>query len=317
MSSIPRVTIVTPSFNQVDFLEETIRSVLSQEYPNLEYFIIDGGSTDGSVELIQRYANRLAGWVSEKDRGQADAINKGFSRATGEIVAWLNSDDLYRPGAVHAAVSVLQAHPEYGMVYGDVISINGAGEPFNVMRFGDWGLDELMQFNIISQPGVFMRREALEQAGPLDLNYHYMLDHHLWLRLAQAAPVHYVPDQWAAARFHAAAKNVAQTAGFSQEALRLADWIARQPGLADRYHRLHRRVLAGAYRMSGRYLLDGGQPGPALRSYLHSLWFSPPVALPETRRMLFAFASLFLNVSWFKRRYLQQRKARLKIFSEK
>jgi glycosyltransferase involved in cell wall biosynthesis len=116
MSTIPRVTIVTPSFNQAGFLEETIRSVLSQEYPNLEYFIIDGGSTDGSVELIQRYANRLAGWVSEKDRGQADAINKGFSRATGEVIAWLNSDDIYCPGAIHAAVSALQAHPEYGMV---------------------------------------------------------------------------------------------------------------------------------------------------------------------------------------------------------
>ncbi len=313
MSMIPRVTIVTPSYNQAGFLEETIRSVLSQEYANLEYFIIDGGSTDGSVEIIQRYSNRLACWVSEKDRGQADAINKGFSRATGEIIAWLNSDDIYCPGAIHAAVSVLQAHPDYGMVYGDVISIDGAGQPFNVMKYGAWGLEALMQFNIIGQPAVFMRREAYEQAGPLDLSYHYLLDHHLWLRLAQIAPIHHVPEQWAAARFHAGAKNLAQSAGFGRESLRVAQWMADQPGLAERYQRLRRRIWAGAYRMNGRYLLDGGEPGPALRSYLRSVWCYPPIGLSETRRILFAFASLFGNVAWLKQRYLQRRKDRLNI----
>ena len=311
MAAVPRVSIITPSFNQAAFLEETIQSVLSQDYPNLEYWIIDGGSTDGSVEIIQKYADRLAGWVSEKDHGQAEAINKGFARATGDIVAWINSDDYYLPGAIAAAVAVLQARPECSLAFSDVLSVDGSGQAFNVMTFGPWGLDELMQFNIIAQPGVFMRRSALEQAGYLDESYRYMLDHHLWLRVAQAGPLAYVPERWAAARFHAAAKNVAQAAGFGREAVRIAGWMADQPALAERYHRLRRRIWAGAYRIDGRYLLDGGQPGPALRAYLRSLGFYPPVALAETRRILYAAASLVFNVQGLRRSYVARRQRRV------
>ncbi|HTX79640.1 MAG TPA: glycosyltransferase family 2 protein, partial [Longilinea sp.] len=113
------VSIVTPSFNQARFLERTIRSVLEQTDADIEYLVVDGGSTDGSVEIIQKYADRLAWWVSEKDKGQTDAINKGFSHAHGEILAWLNSDDTYEPHAISEAVAFLQAHPDTGMVYGD------------------------------------------------------------------------------------------------------------------------------------------------------------------------------------------------------
>lgn len=312
MVSLPRVTIVTPSYNQAAYLEATMRSVLDQGYPDLEYIVVDGGSTDGSLEIIQRYAGQLAWWVSEKDCGQADAVNKGFARATGEIVGWLNSDDLYLPGAVHSAARALQANPDCGLVFGDVVSIDGAGELFNVMTFGDWGLDELMQFNIISQPGVFMRRSVLEQAGYLDLSYHYLLDHHLWLRMAQIAGVRYVPERWAAARFHPAAKNLALAENFGREAYQIVEWMESQPGLSERYRRLRRRIWAGACRLDGRYLLDSGRPGPALRAYLRSLWASPPVALVETRRILYAAASLLVNVDSLKQRFLQRRKARLK-----
>ncbi len=311
--SLPRVSIVTPSYNQADFLEKTIQSVLSQDYPDLEYFIVDGGSTDGSQAVIERYSSRLAWWVSEKDRGQADAVNKGFARASGEIIGWLNSDDCYQPGAIQAAAGAFAEHPECGLVFSDAISIDGSGEPFNVMRFGDWGLDELMQFKIICQPGVFMRRSVLEQAGYLDLSYQYLLDHQLWLRIAQAAPIRHVPRCWASARFHAGAKNVAHAADFGREAHRIADWMASQPGLADRYRRLHRRIRAGADRLDAHYLLDGGQPGAALRAYAASLWFDPLATLPELRRMGFAAASLFLDVDGLKQGYLQRRKANLKL----
>jgi len=117
LPKLPKVSIITPSFNQGQFLEASIRSVLEQDYPNLEYIVVDGGSKDNSVEVIKKYADRLAWWVSEKDKGHADALNKGFSHATGEILAWLNSDDMYFPGAVSEAVAVLQSHPEVGMVY--------------------------------------------------------------------------------------------------------------------------------------------------------------------------------------------------------
>ncbi len=313
MADFPRVTIITPSYNQAAFLEETIRSVLSQDYPNLEYMIADGGSTDGSVEIIQRYAGRLAWWVSEKDRGQADAINKGFARATGEIVAWLNSDDYYMPGAIHAAVAELQNHPEVGMVFGDVVSIDGAGTPFNVMRFGDWGLEDLMQFNIIGQPSVFVRRGVLEKAGYLDLSLDLLLDVELWIRVAQAAPIRHVPQRWSAARFHAAAKNVSQAPKYGIDAYRVVERMATDPALSARYHRLRRRIWAGACRFDAHYLLDGGLPSKALRAYLRSLWYYPPTALPEARRILYAFFSMFVDVSWLKQRYLRNRKTKLKL----
>jgi glycosyltransferase involved in cell wall biosynthesis len=152
------VSIVTPSFNQADYLEQTIQSVLAQDYPWIEYIIIDGASTDGSVEIIERYAGRLAWWVSEPDRGQAEAINKGLQRANGEIVAWLNSDDLYLPGAVSRAVAALQANHALGLVYGDALTIDAQGRPIHSLVFGEWGLEELIRFRIICQPAVFMRR---------------------------------------------------------------------------------------------------------------------------------------------------------------
>lgn len=310
LNDSPLVTIITPSYNQAPFLEETIRSVLGQDYPNLEYFIIDGGSTDGSVEIIQKYADRLAGWVSEKDHGQGEAINKGFARASGEIVAWINSDDYYLPGAISTAVTALQAAPEVGLVYGDVLSIDASGNVFNVMTYKQWGLDDLMQFNIIGQPAVFMRREVLERAGYLDLSYHYLLDHELWLRVAQQAPMKYLPQRLAAARVHAGAKNVAHTPEYGKDAYRLVAWMPTQPGLEARFHRLRRRIWAGAHRINARYLLDGGQAKASLRAYLKGFAASPGVVLPEFHRILFAAISLVVNVDRLRSAYLQRRKRR-------
>jgi glycosyltransferase involved in cell wall biosynthesis len=124
---LPKVSIITPSFNQGQFLEASIRSVLEQDYPNLEYIVVDGGSKDESVEIIKKYQDRLAWWVSEKDKGHADALNKGFSKVTGDILAWLNSDDIYFPNAVSEAVSVLTQNPKVGMVYGDADLIDDSG----------------------------------------------------------------------------------------------------------------------------------------------------------------------------------------------
>ena len=221
MQRAPLVSIVTPSFNQAAFLEQTICSVLEQDYPNIEYWVIDGGSTDNSIEIIKQFAPRLAGWVSEKDKGQADGINKGLTKATGEIIGWLNSDDLYYPGAIAGAVEAFRLHPEASFVFSDVESIDEQGNAFNLMRYGNWKLPDLMTFHIIGQPGVFMRRAVLEQAGYLDLNYNYLLDVQLWLRMAAIAEPYYAPEEvWAAARIHSDAKNVAHAKDFGVEAFR-------------------------------------------------------------------------------------------------
>jgi glycosyltransferase involved in cell wall biosynthesis len=281
----PKVTIVTPSYQQAAYLEQTICSVLDQDYPHIEYMVIDGGSNDGSLEIIQRYAARLAYWVSERDSGQAEAINKGFRRAAGDIVAWVNSDDYYLPGAVSRAVAVLEAEPELGLVYADVLAVDGAGRPVNRMRYGDWGLAGLMSFRMIGQPSVFMRRPVLEEAGLLREDMGYLLDHDLWLRIAARAPVKYVPEMWSAARYHAAAKNVAQTEKFCQEAYRVAESLPSDPLLAPHYHLLRRQVMAGLYRLDGWYLSEGGKPGRSLRSYARSLRYDPRPALRDWRRV--------------------------------
>jgi len=311
MPDLPLISVVMPSFNQAAYLEQAICSVLEQDYPRLELIVVDGGSTDGSAAIIEKYAGRLAWWVSEKDRGQADAINKGLARAGGEIVAWLNSDDVYLPGALREAAAALQDNPQAGLVYGDVKSIDAAGAVFNIMRYGQWGLDDLMVFRILGQPGVFMRRSVQRAAGGLDESYHLLLDHHLWLRMAMQAGMVYVPRAWAAARYHAAAKNVAQAAGFGREAFRLVAWMQTQPDLRARFAANRRRILAGANRMDGFYLLEGRQYRASLAAYLRGLWMYPAQILPELHRVAYAAASLILPLERARNWYLRRRRSKM------
>lgn len=208
-SSLPLVSIVTPSYNQAHFLETTIRSVLDQDYPNLEYLIVDGGSTDGSRQIIERYADRLAWWVSERDQGQTDAINKGFARAQGEILAWLNSDDTYQPQAIAQAVAFFQAHPEVGLVYGDANLIDESGQVIGKFPARQTDYRRLKRgFVHIPQQAAFFRASLWRQVGPLDPTFYFAMDYDLWVRIARLAPVQYVPNLWANFRLHQAGKSV-------------------------------------------------------------------------------------------------------------
>jgi len=204
------VSIITPSYNQAAYLEQTMRSVLGQEYLDIEYIVIDGGSTDGSVEIIRNYEDQLAYWVSEKDRGQTDAINKGFLAAKGEILAWLNSDDTYNPGAVKAAVDYLQENPQVGVVYSDLNLISESGKVVGKFPAAQTDLTRLRRGYVhIPQPAAFFRAELWRKVGPLDPSFFFAMDYDLWIRLAQVSHLQYLPGRtWANFRLHAGAKTV-------------------------------------------------------------------------------------------------------------
>jgi len=183
--------VVTPSFNQAAFIEEAIRSVLLQGYPNLEYFIMDGGSTDGSVEVIRRYEPWLAGWISGPDEGQSDAINKGWRQGSGDIVAWLNADDMYYPGTFRTIARIFRSRS-------DVLVVSGAGASCD--RDGETVLSRkrpspMDPYAMISscggvplQPSVFLRREVLDEIGYLDTGLHYVMDWEYWIRIGLRYP---------------------------------------------------------------------------------------------------------------------------------
>jgi glycosyltransferase involved in cell wall biosynthesis len=219
----PLVSIITPSFNQARYLEATIRSVLSQDYPRIEYMVMDGGSKDDSVDIIKSYANTLKSdnslsdyqdrkinwWVSEKDKGQTDAINKGFARAKGDILAWINSDDTYEPGAVSAAVKVLQEHPEVGMVYGDCNFINEGGRVIGKFDSTQTSYRLLRQGYVhIPQQTMFFRTDLWKQVGPLDSSFYFAMDYDLWTRLAARTEIKYIPQTWANFRLHTSGKTI-------------------------------------------------------------------------------------------------------------
>jgi glycosyltransferase involved in cell wall biosynthesis len=203
------VSIITPSFNQARYLEATLNSVLGQDYPDIEYIVIDGGSSDGSREILERYASRLAYWVSEPDHGQTDALNKGFARAHGEILAWINSDDTYQPGALAQAVAYLQGHPEVGMVYGDASYIDAAGRVIGRFPAAQTDYRRLRQGYVhIPQQASFFRADLWCKVAPLDASFFFAMDYDLWVRLARLAPLVYVPRLWANFRLHGDAKTI-------------------------------------------------------------------------------------------------------------
>ena len=204
MVDTPLVSIVTPSYGQARYLEATIKSVLAQDHPSIEYMIVDGGSADGTVELIKKYEDKLAWWVSEKDKGQTDAINKGFARAKGEILAWINSDDTYNPGAVTAAVKYLMEHPEVALVYSDCNYIDEEGRVIGSFPAAQTDYPRLRRgYAHIPQQTMFFRAKYWQELGPLDPSFHFAMDYDLWTRIAAHAPFHYVAGQtWANFRLH-------------------------------------------------------------------------------------------------------------------
>ncbi|WKZ40730.1 MAG: glycosyltransferase family 2 protein [Anaerolineales bacterium] len=216
---LPLVSIITPSFNQAAYLEETIQSVLAQDYPRIEYIVMDGGSTDGSVGVIQKYQSSLAFWVSEQDKGQTDAINKGFNRAKGDILAWINSDDTYNPKAVGEAVLYLMENPDVAMVYADCDFIDEQGRVIGKFASRQTDYKKLRQGYVhIPQQTMFFRAKYWKEVGPLDPSFYFAMDYDLWVRIAARAPIKYLPGRtWANFRIHTSSKtNVNDERGWKE-----------------------------------------------------------------------------------------------------
>lgn len=219
----PKVTIVTPSYNQGQFIEETIQSVLAQTYPNIEYIVVDGNSTDGTHAILEKYREQIDRLIIEPDKGQSDAINKGFRLATGQLVGWLNSDDVLLPGAVEAAVSTFQRHPGSSILYGDLVVIDEQGHELTTLM-PPKHLTFAMLVNgkgMIVQPGSFYPADLVRQVGGLNENFYIIMDRDLWIRLLQLGDGHHTGRNMACFRHHQKAKSSEPPTTYLRETLLL------------------------------------------------------------------------------------------------
>jgi len=206
-SRLPLVSIITPSYNSGRFLEDALRSILAQDYPHIEHLVIDGGSTDDTLQILKRYQNRIT-WMSKPDEGQADALNKGFKLARGEVLGWLNADDTYQPGAVGSAVAWLQSHPAVDLVYGGFNFINEGREILYTHIPPQFSLEKLLYGDIIPQAAMFFRRRIIEEIGGVDPHLHYVMDWEFVLRIARNYRVQRVPAVWGNFRITRGTKSV-------------------------------------------------------------------------------------------------------------
>jgi len=284
----PILTVVTPSYNQGRYLAETIESVLNQDVPGLEYLIVDGGSTDASVDVIRRYEKHVAWWVSEKDRGQAHAINKGLARATGEFVAYLNSDDVYLPGALHAALERLRSTPGARWVAGGIIDFGPAEMPMY-----DWYspqvpttlLDCITSRFQAAQPGHVWSRAMLQEVGGFDESFRYLFDINLYASLLERGERCMPLDRpLAAYRFHPTSKTVAEGGGFEAEWDRIRDRCLPLLPFHQRLvarHRLAMRRSGAEYTQAARELADG-RAADARSRFLRAMATYPPSLLSRS-----------------------------------
>jgi glycosyltransferase involved in cell wall biosynthesis len=228
-SRLPSISLVTPSLNQGKFIRATIESVLSQNYPDLDYCVQDGGSSDGTLTILEEYRDRVP-FVSEKDAGQADAINRGLARATGEVLGYLNSDDVLRPGALAAVGEAFAADPDLVFVWGRAAYIDEEGRDVSPYLARPDAVERLADACFVAQPAAFFRRSVWEEVGPFDASLHHTMDYDYWLRIAAKYPAsrtRFLDRELAGCRMHADAKTVA---GWSRALDEIMDLVKRRTG---------------------------------------------------------------------------------------
>ena len=253
---LPRISIVTPSFNQAPFLERTIKSVLDQDYENLEYIIIDGGSSDGSVDIIRKYSNRLAYWVSEPDRGQPDAINKGLRRATGDWLAWQNSDDVYYPGSFAGLARAAVEHPRAHLITGNMAAIDPEDKRLRVHRYvrPTYGAIRA-EGMILTNQAAFWRKSVHDSIGYVNESLTCAFDYEWFLRVTERFEAWHVPEIWGGLRIYDATKTVQMAQRFAEE-IALVRSERPFPRWKIPLYRL-RRVALMLVQGEGRYVMAG------------------------------------------------------------
>jgi glycosyltransferase involved in cell wall biosynthesis len=255
---LPLVTVITPAYNQAVFLRDTIESVLSQDYPNIELFVLNDGSTDDTEKILQEYTGRIR-WETHANMGQTPTINKGWSLTNGEIITWLNSDDTYLPGAVKAGVEYLMQHPETAIVFADSLFTEADGTPLERTRpvppFNYKNFVTACE-NPISQPSSFIRREVIEKVGMLDPKYYYFMDWDFWLRAGLHFKIDYIPELWSTYRLHADSKTVAQAKKSAPELEYMYNKFFSQDLPAD-IKALKKKAMMNMFFTTGSYYLKG------------------------------------------------------------
>ena len=264
---LPLVSIVTPTYNQAAYLRETLESVLAQDYPRIEHQVIDDGSTDETPQILAEYNGRIE-WESHANRGQTATINKGWERARGDILTWLNSDDTLLPGAVSKAVAYLQRHPDVGIVFGDSLFTEPDGTPIERSKpRGEFSYREFVVRceNPIAQPSAFIRRSVVEDVGLLDPKHFYFMDWDFWLRAGVRHKIAYTPELLSTYRLHPESKTVAQAAKAAPELEYLYEKFFSTPDLPAEIRALQKRATANMFFTSGGYYLEGGKRREAAR----------------------------------------------------
>lgn len=273
----PVVSVVTPTYNQAAFLRETIESVLSQDYPSIEYQVIDDGSTDATPAILEEYADRA--WIERhENRGQTATINKGWQRAKGDILTWLNSDDTFLPGAVSTAVEYLQENPDVGIIFGDSLFTTEDGTPIERSRnLPDFDYEQFVRQceNPITQPSAFIRRSVVEDAGVLDPVFYYFMDWDFWLRAGLKCRISYFPELLSTYRLHADSKTVAQAIKAAPELEYMYRKFFSSKDLPKEIRVLEKEAMVNMLFTTGGYYLTGGDRKAAARTALRALRQSP------------------------------------------
>jgi glycosyltransferase involved in cell wall biosynthesis len=268
----PLVSVVVPSYQQGPFIEQALRSVLEQEYEPLEVIVVDGASTDQSVEVISRYEDRLAWWTSEPDRGQAHALNTGFARAGGDVLGWLASDDVLVPGAIARVVDELERRRDVLLVYGEALFVDENGAELFALEPRAFDVEAMVRAcaNHVVQPGSLFRRRAWELAGPLNEEGHYLFDFEFALAVGREGPVVPIPDRLALYRVHPESKSGGGSLLKARDYVRFADEFLAGSGLPGAM-----QGRGSAYLAAGDYFYDAGELADARRALVRSLRLKP------------------------------------------